>query len=330
MRSACKTPLELAVLARRFLDGDTKAREALLKRFGSRTKALWRQGRKRFAAFVVDLDTFSAHAMNIATRRLLRNVGASDADCRHRLDLCVRALPAADLFLALGCTSGLPDTARAARTHFAAAYSPLIKDTARSILDSTADIDDLTQELMSLLLVPGFRGPDRPSLVEQYNGLAPMSVWLKTAIIRRCRSRLAARKRQERGISIVTDRQSPSSGGRPPSQAVIAATEKAVRASVAELGHEERLALKLVYRDNLSQKEMARIVFSDDSSRSTISRRLTAARNALRNHLVERIQDEVIEDPGIPETERDLDYVMHQVLPHILRLEEFEYPAKKS
>jgi len=275
-------------------------------RFDARLRDAWRQAREAHPGVAVgEAEFFERVRRAVAARGL--EPGAALA-----------ALHTDDLYLVLGCCLPEESRARAARERFNERCLPVIRRIARKYLSAEDQFEDFVQDLVALLYLAGYRGAGRGSLLEQYGGTAPLEAWVATVATRRGLNRAQQLGRERDRFRPAVE---PSGAtGRSPSPALIQGLERAIRASVDALGEEDALALEYWIVDRLTQAEIGALVYGGKPSVPTVSRRLHAARASLKKSLLENIDRHVLERPDLPEVERDLDYVVAEVLPSLLDL----------
>ncbi len=166
----------------------------------------------------------------------------------------LQELVADDLYLACGCTLGYDAAVVAFRERM---LSPVRAAAARVV--SRDGIDDIVQETMSKLLVPG---PDTAPAIAKYGGRGQLARWVQTVTLRLARSR--ARKRTEQpsdAIETLAERILETDD--PELQALKrtyrAQFKTAFAAALAELSPRDRNLLRLELLDRLTLDAIAEI-----------------------------------------------------------------------
>jgi RNA polymerase sigma-70 factor (ECF subfamily) len=201
----------------------------------------------------------------------------------------VRALCAADLYLACACVHGDP--------RGFAALDPLVVAAARFAVARLAApavfTDEIAQELRTKLLV----GP--PARLSTYGGHGALASWLDVAALRAAISALRARGREVTADDAAFV--APAAGGpelEPVRREHATALREAFAESLAALETDARNLLRLYYLDGVGLERLG-IIYKVHPS--TISRRLAAAREQVLDGTRRRLRDRL----AIPGAEVD-------------------------
>jgi RNA polymerase sigma-70 factor (ECF subfamily) len=195
-------------------------------------------------------------------------------------DRVIRTMPAADLYLAAGCTSGLP----AAIAAFQATILPVVRPALAKLGLSDAIIEE-TEQRTSIMILVG--DPDRPAIA-RYGGRGTLKSWVRSIAVRTGR-RLAGKSEGVGGDTEHVDL--TALGVHDPELALLRERYReqahaALLASVAALTERQRNVLRQYYLDNLTIDQLAALYRVD---RATTARWVIAARtdvlSGVRTHL---------------------------------------------
>lgn len=218
------------------------------------------QGRERWPELEVEAEAFVRH---------LARVAPDDVDPAEWL----RALHAADLYLACACANGEPRALNA----FDEQYLSRVPAVLASSKPASAFAEEVRQTLRVRLLVKDEQGRAR---IDEYAGRGPLASWIRVAILRTAislkRTDHAHEKRRDSGpppaLSIVD-----------PELAIIQRKygrefNDALRRAFAMLSAEQRTVLRLHFIDGLNLADIGRVL---GASRATVGRRVLDARTTL-------------------------------------------------
>ncbi|HEX3766320.1 MAG TPA: hypothetical protein VHW23_46830 [Kofleriaceae bacterium] len=196
----------------------------------------------------------------------------------------LRAVNAADLYLACACAGGDPVALAAFDTHCLTAV-----DRALARLDLDADmIGELKQRLRHALLVPE-HGPPR---IVGFAGRGPLRSWVRVLAVHEAWAALRARGRQPAADDRLADL---ASAGATPELEYLRRTyrpdfERAFRAAIQTLSARDRTLLRQHFLDGITINELGAL---HRVHRSTIGRWIERARDlvlaATRAHLMENL-----------------------------------------
>jgi RNA polymerase sigma-70 factor (ECF subfamily) len=194
-------------------------------------------------------------------------------------DHVIRTMPAADLYLAAGCTSGVP----AAVAAFQATILPVVRPALAKLSLSDAIIDETEQRVLIMILVGD---PDRPAIA-RYGGRGRLRSWVRSIAVRTGR-RLAGAA--DGGVDHA-DLDLLAMDVHDPELALLRERYReeartALDQSIAALTERQRNVLRQYYLDNLTIDQLAALYRVD---RATTARWVIAARtdvlSGVRTHL---------------------------------------------
>jgi len=212
------------------------------------------------------------------------------------------SLHAEDLVLACACRIGLAP----AWEHFVAQYRELLHLAARALTHDDLRARDLADSLYAELYGLEERAGARRSLLDYFHGRSSLRTWLKAVISQRFVDTYRAHQRtavindaaaRERSVATATVEELLE----PHRSRHVAALQEAIVAALAELQPRDRLRLNFYYLDELTLKEIGRLMGEYESS---VSRRLTRTRARLRG----RIEHTLRREKGLSDEEIRLCY----------------------
>ncbi len=204
-----------------------------------------------------------------------------DAPPAHRtITKYLDGLHAEDLVLACACEIGI---ARAWE-HFVAQYRGMLHAAALALIHDDLRARDLADSLHAELYGLEERNGARRSLFEYFHGRSSLRTWLKAVIAQRFVDTYRAHRRadalneeaaREQRIAAASAEDPPE----PDRSRNFAALHEAIVTALAELKPRDRLRLNFYYLDDLTLKEIGRLMGEYESS---VSRRLSRTRARLR------------------------------------------------
>jgi RNA polymerase sigma-70 factor, ECF subfamily len=237
----------------------------LAARFGARTDA----ARQSWPGVYVELEPFARHVASVSN---------TEQDLESSLD----GLEVGDLYLACGCTLGVP----AAVSAFDARHVATLRAFVKEIDASPARLDELRQMLRERLLTPSAMGPPR---IAHYSGRGPLSSWVKVAAQRLAISSMRGRKHEAlapdaalAGQLAGPDAELGALRGR-----YTESFAAALRTALEQAPRRDRLLLRLHLVDGMS---LTRIAVAHGVSQSTVSRWLERARDDIRDRLQRELE----------------------------------------
>lgn len=187
------------------------------------------------------------------------------------------SIRADELALAIACRAGIPE----AWNEFIPRYRPALYGAARAITGEEAAAREIADSLWGELYGTEIRGGKRRSLLEYFHGRSSLATWLRAIVAQRHVDAARASRRFEP----IEKAPEPASAEDPPDpeqprlMEIFAAV---LDAALAALAGRERMRLAYYYRDELTLREIARLM---DEHESTVSRKLERTRRELRKHV---------------------------------------------
>lgn len=197
-----------------------------------------------------------------------------------------------DLALAIACAEGIPQ----AWDEFLPRYRPLLYAAARAITGDDASARALADSLWAELYATEARGEKRKPLLAYFHGRSSLATWLRAILAQRHVDAIRAARRFEplENAPEMATEDDPPDPGHPRLMQLFAAV---LSTALAALGARDRMRLAYYYRDELTLKQIARVM---DEHESTVSRKLERTRAELRNQVenalrnTHRLSDEQI------------------------------------
>ena len=193
-------------------------------------------------------------------------------------------LHAEDFVLACACRFGM---ARAWE-HFVAQYRGMLQSAALALTHDALRARDLADSLYAELYGLEERDGARRSLLEYFHGRSSLRTWLKAVIAQRFVDTYRAYQRaaaindaavRELYSGTATAAEDPPEPNR---SRHISALQEAIATALAELKPRDRLRINFYYLEELTLKEIGRLM---DEYESSVSRRLTRTRTLLRRRI---------------------------------------------
>lgn len=240
--------------------------------------ALRVRGRADRWDLVDDALAVSLYASVTAWERTLDSPPAHRAVTKY-LD----GLHAEDLVLACACKIGIAQ----AWEHFVTQYRGMLHSAARALIHDDLHARDLADSLHAELYGLEQRDGARRSLFEYFHGRSSLRTWLKTVLAQRFVDTYRAHRRAE-ALNDAAAREQYTATipaedlPEPDRSRNLAALHEAIVTALAELAPRDRLRLSLYYLDDLTLKEIGRLMSEYESS---VSRRLTRTRALLRRRI---------------------------------------------
>jgi RNA polymerase sigma-70 factor len=217
---------------------------------------------------------------------LYRSVQSWDAEAEPAvIDEYLDKLRADDLALALACTHG----DERAWEGFIEKYRPVLYAAAHALTHDEADGRDLADSLWADLYGIDTRSEERRSLLGYYGGRSSLGTWLHAVLARRFvdLTRVAARiKPLENRPNEPATEGDPSD---PDRSRYVSALSTALSEALGALEARDRLRLGYYYLENLTLREIARLLNEHPSS---VSRRLQQTRGELKRRVERSLRRE--------------------------------------
>ncbi len=230
--------------------------------------------------FAVTAERFHAHVLQRIDER-----------SRERPEDILRALPAADLYLAAACIDG----DGAALTAFRDTLVPTLRPVLGKLAMTGAQIDETIQRVLVLVFV----GDGGPRQIDNYGGRGTLRSWLRTIAVRTGRRMLggesdaAADDELSALPAAVADPELEMLRGRYRDE-----VKRAFAAAFAELAERERNVLRQYHIDELTIDQLAALY---QVNRATTARWVAGARMAV----VKRTRDHLVQQFGLDVAEVD-------------------------
>lgn len=187
-----------------------------------------------------------------------------------------------DLALAIACADGIPQ----AWDQFLPRYRPILYAAARAITGDDSDARTLADSLWAELYGIESRGGRRRSLLTYFHGRSSLATWMRALLAQRHVDAIRAARRFEplENAPEAASEGDPPDGERPRLLRLFAA---ALHVALAALAARDRMRLAYYYRDELTLKQIARLM---DEHESTVSRKLERTRAELRAQVEEALR----------------------------------------
>jgi len=210
------------------------------------------------------------------------NAAAEPAAIDEYLD----ALHAEDLVLALACARGIAP----ARERFTADYWPLLYLAARTLTHDENGARELANSLW-IDLDGMAQAPERTPrpLLGDFNGRSSLRTWLRTVLAQRFADLTHAVAQNNPLMSRSAESAIEEDGADPDRVRYVSALNAALVAALGELDPRDRLRLSYYYLENLTLREVARLLIEHPSS---VSRRLQQTRLELKRQVERRLRGE--------------------------------------
>jgi RNA polymerase sigma-70 factor len=238
--------------------------------------------------------------VDVSTEVFLRHL-ASKLDSGADLALATSQLNTSDLYLAVGCTSGLAEAQRA----FEANFFPDVDAIVRRTRNTGIDADEIRQLLREKL----FLADEGPNKLASYSGKGDLRGWFRVVATRTLLSaiRSASKERGRSSDDELLNLPAPGGSEMDHMRRYYAEELRAVfPEALAALSSADRRLLRQRYLDGLTHDEMATL---NRIHRATVKRHLLLAqkalRGALRTLLMKRLGLTTAEFESILRTVRD-------------------------
>jgi RNA polymerase sigma-70 factor (ECF subfamily) len=223
-------------------------------------------------AFLVEPHTFAAY---LTARAAPGAQAAAGAQCH-----------AADLYLACGCTLGIPEAVRI----FEAMLGAEIAVALGHMQLQPAAIDEVSQTTREKLLVGG---TGRAPRIAEYSGRGTLRGWTRVVITRTALNALRDRKREVPLEAALLDLRATETGD--PELSCLrdrfgAAVDRALERAMRSLTPDERVLLRQRFIDGLTAEQLARF---HRKHRITMIRRINGILRALRARTEALLANEV-------------------------------------
>ena len=215
----------------------------------------------------------------------------ADAPAAQAVAEYLDRLHAEDLVLACACRVGI---ARAWE-HFIAQYRGMLQAAARALVHDEVRAGELADSLYAELYGLEERDGIRRSLFSYFHGRSSLRTWLKSVIAQRFVDSYRAQQRATAIGEAAARDELPSASAieedppEPDRALYIAALREAISIALAGLQPRDRMRLNFYHLEDLTLKEIGRIMNEYESS---VSRRLTRTRTQLRRRIEQVLRRE--------------------------------------
>jgi RNA polymerase sigma-70 factor (ECF subfamily) len=217
---------------------------------------------------------------------------SDEVKARSRDEEAIRALPGADMYIAIACSDGDP----VALSAFRDAYVPGLRQALGKLGMAAASIDEVVQRVLVMVFV----GDGAPPQIASFSGRGTLRSWLRTIAIRTGRRQLGLEHDVASGDDDLNDL--PAAVADPELEMLRARyrdqVKQAFAAAFRDLTERERNVLRQYYIDGLTIDQLAGLY---QVNRATTARWVTAARLAV----VARTRHQLVTTFGISATDVD-------------------------
>ncbi len=220
----------------------------------------------------------------VLAEAIYRSVRSSGIDGEQEIADYVARLHAEDFVLACACRIGI----ESAWEHFFLHYRPVLHGAARALERDETRAEELADSLYAELYGIRQREGRRRSLLEYFHGRSTLATWLRSVVaqrhvdIYRAERPMAPVEEIERTQRMtVADADPPD----PDRTQYVEALGQALETALSQLNPRDRLRLSCYHVQELTLKEVGRLMGEHESS---VSRRLDRTRHELRRR-VERL-----------------------------------------
>ncbi len=238
----------------------------------------------------LDLELFIEKVAAVLMRRFPRQSGRQEFDAATTQFL--DSLKWEELFLTTACASG----DGAAWQAFHLRYHGVIQKAARHCTENASEAQELSESMMSDLFLPvSTASGTKTNKIGQYDGTGSLEGWIKVVVTRMAIDQI---RRSQKQVSLEELDGEPESRAGIPRDIVstvgvdIPAASKMFAASLNhamnQLGGQEKLILSLYYMEDLSLKEIGRLIKVHES---TVSRTLDRLKKQLRKSVERHLRD---------------------------------------
>jgi RNA polymerase sigma-70 factor, ECF subfamily len=203
---------------------------------------------------------------------------------RQEIEAYVATLHAEDLALACACKLGLAS----AWEYFITNYRAGLYEAARALTHDESRARELADSLYADLY--GLEERGRRSLLSYFHGRSSLKTWLRAVLAQRWVDVVRAAQRMEPLGDAIDDEADATSDPPEPDRAIyVESLAQALEAALRLLRPRDRMRLKFYYVEELTLKEIGRIMNEHESS---VSRRLARTRKQLRRQVERALRRE--------------------------------------
>jgi RNA polymerase sigma-70 factor (ECF subfamily) len=198
------------------------------------------------------------------------------------IEAYLESLRAEDLALAIACRASVSD----AWVTFIEKYRPVLYAAARTICRDEMLAREIADSMWAELYGVNARGAPRRSLLDYFHGRSSLATWLRAIVAQRHIDSIRSARRFEplENAEAQRTRTSPEAPGamEPDHARMMQIFAAVLGAAIAALASQDRLRLGYYYRDELTLRQIARLV---NEHESTVSRKLERTRRDLRKNV---------------------------------------------
>jgi RNA polymerase sigma-70 factor, ECF subfamily len=253
----------------------------------------------RFARFIDDIRQrgeadrwrLPPQALGLTLHRSVVAWGASLGrnPSTTEIEAYLRAIHAEDLVLACACQHGLEP----AWEHFISRHRSGLYAAAHALVHDQVHARELADSLYAELFGLDDRDGTRRSLFQYFHGRSSLKTWLRAVLAQRHTDAFRVSRRFE-PLSEEAERelvaaQSASDPPDPDRERYVRSLAEALRNALRELTPRDRIRLRHHYVDELTLKEIGRLM---DEHESTVSRKIARTRRQLRKRVERTLRRE--------------------------------------
>jgi RNA polymerase sigma-70 factor (ECF subfamily) len=192
----------------------------------------------------------------------------------------LESLRAEDLALAISCLAGIAE----AWQTFIEKYRPTLYAAARAICRDEMAAREIADSMWAELYGVDARGAQRRSLLDYFHGRSSLATWLRAIVAQRHIDSIRGSRRFE-PLNDAESQDSTAESADPPEPGhsrMMEVFAAVLSAAIDTLSGKDRIRLGYYYRDELTLREIARVM---DEHESTVSRKLDRTRRELRKQV---------------------------------------------
>jgi len=221
-------------------------------------------------------------SLGAALHRSVRRCDLADAP-PESVDAYLDGLHARDLVLAAACDQG----GNRAWERLREEYWPAVEAAARMLDRDEASAQELANSLWSELKSADGREAETPSLLASYGGRSPLGTWLNAVLANRFADEARAASKAINPADPGRAEKAAAEAEDPGRSWYVSALDTALNKALAGLEPRDRLRLGYYYLENLTLRDISRLL-SEHPSR--VSRKLRQTREDLRNSVEESLR----------------------------------------
>lgn len=225
-----------------------------------------------------------AFAQSLSESVRSRSANLPVAPSRQEIEAYVATLHTEDLALACACKLGLAP----AWEYFITNYRAGLYEAARALTHDESRARELADSLYADLY--GLEEHGRRSLLSYFHGRSSLKTWLRAVLAQRWVDVVRAAQRMEPLGDAIEDEAAATSDPPEPDRAIyVESLAQALEAALRLLKPRDRMRLKFYYVEEVTLKEIGRIMNEHESS---VSRRLARTRKQLRRQVERALRRE--------------------------------------